>query len=266
VAHVIAVANHKGGVGKTVTAVNLAAGLARAGQRTLLVDTDPQAQSTFWFVDDPAEVEADLQDAITRGTPVDSIILPTRIGRLELLPSTLALARLDLDLMTMVRREDRVRMVLGQVRDRYAYIVLDLAPSLSLVTLAALAAATDLVTPVNPERLAVNGLGTFLGWVDDFRREDVITAPLLGVLITKADLGADGQPRTRVGRESLEALQASGLPLFKTIVPRRVGVEDQVGDRLVVGDRGAAPAVFQAYEQFVGEVLTLTKQEASHAR
>jgi AAA domain len=106
--------------------------------------------------------------------------------------------------MTMVRREDRVRMVLGQVRDRYAYIVLDLAPSLSLVTLAALAAATDLVTPVNPERLAVNGLGTFLGWVDDFRREDVITAPLLGVLITKADLGADGQPRTRVGRELLE--------------------------------------------------------------
>jgi chromosome partitioning protein len=217
-AQVIAVANHKGGVGKTVTAVNLA-GLARAGQRTLLVDTDPQAQSTLWWVEDQGDVAADLQDAITRGMPVDSIILPTRIGLLELLPATLALARLELDLVSMVRREDRVRMVLGQVQDRYAYIVLDLAPSLSLLNLAALTAATEIIAPVNPERLAVNGLGTFLAWVDDFRREDVIRAPLLGVLVTKADLGADGQPRTRVGRESLEALQASGLPLFKTVVP-----------------------------------------------
>jgi chromosome partitioning protein len=108
-------------------------------------------------------VAADLQDAITRGTPVASIIRPTRLGRLDLLPATLALARLELDMMSMVRREDRVKRALGQVRDRYAYVVLDLAPSLSLVSLAALVAATGIIAPMNPTRLAIGGLGAFLG-------------------------------------------------------------------------------------------------------
>jgi chromosome partitioning protein len=246
---IIAVANHKGGVGKTTTSVNLAAGLARAGFRTLLVDVDAQAHATFWWID-PGEVELDLQDVISRGAPVDKAIVQTRIDGLDLLPATLALAPLETELVAMTRREDRIARALSPIAGRYDVAVLDLAPSLSLVTLAALVAATDVLAPVSATQLAVGGLGAFLGWTDDFRAEGVITAPLLGVLVTMADT------RTRVTREVLEALRSSQLPLFDTVIPRRIAAEDQVAERLVTGDPGAHPDLTDTYQRLTAEVIT----------
>jgi chromosome partitioning protein len=245
----IAIANHKGGVGKTTTSVNLAAGLARAGFRTLLVDVDAQAHATFWFADDPSEIDFDLQDVISNNVPMDKAILSTRIQGLDLLPATLALAPLETELVSMTRREDRIQRALAGVEGSYDFAVLDLAPSLSLVTLAALAAATDVIAPVSATKLAVGGLGAFLSWTDDFRSEGVITAPLLGVLVTMVD------SRTRVAREVLDALGASDLPMFEATIPRRVAAEDQVGDRLVVGDEEANPDLAAAYQAFVDEVI-----------
>lgn len=248
----IAIANHKGGVGKTTTSVNLAAGLAGAGYRTLLVDVDAQAHATFWFVDDPDDIEFDLQDVITKNVPIAKTILDTRIERLSLLPATLALAPLETELVSMTRREDRIKRALAEVADDYDFAVLDLAPSLSLVTLAALVSATDVIAPVSATKLAVGGLGAFLGWTEEFREEDLITAPLLGILITMAD------PRTRVTREVVEALQGSDLPLFDTVIPRRTAAEDQVGDRLVFSDPGANRDLADAYGAFTQEVIART--------
>lgn len=211
----IAIANHKGGVGKTTTSVNLAAGVTGAGCRTLLVDVDA-------------------------------------LDGLDLLPATLALAPLETELVSMTRREDRIQRALAGVEDDYDFAVLDLAPSLSLVTLAALVAATDVVAPVGATKLAVGGLGAFLGWTDDFRSEGLIAAPLLGILITVAD------QRTRVSKEVIDALEASDLPVFETITPRRIAAEDQVGDRLVLSDKGANPDLARAYAAFTQEVIGRT--------
>src|SRR3954447_2633320 len=248
----IAIANHKGGVGKTTTSVNLAAGLARSGRRTLLVDVDAQSHATFWFVENPGDVDYDLQDVVSKGVPVDKTIRPTRVEGLDLLPATLALAPLETELVSMTRREDRIQRALSDVEGTYDYAVLDLAPSLSLVTLAALVAATDLIAPVSATKLAVGGLGAFLNWTDDFRSEGLIAAPLLGVLITMVDA------RPGVAREVIDALRGSDLPIFDTAIPRRVAAEDQVGDRLVAGDEGANSDLSAAYQAFVQEVLART--------
>jgi chromosome partitioning protein len=248
----IAVAIHKGGVGKTTTAVNLASGLARRGFRTLLVDVDAQSNATFWFVDDLDEIDYDLQDVVSKQTPIDKVIRTTRIENLDLLPATLGLALLDVELVSLTRREDRIKRALAEVEDRYDYAVLDLAPSLSIVNLAALVAATDIVAPVSAKKLSMAGLGAFLRWTDDFRAEGLITASLLGIIVTMVD------DRTRVSREVVEALRASDLPVFNTLIPYRVGAEDQVAARHVAGDVGMNLAIGNAYQGLVTEVVDLT--------
>lgn len=253
---ILAIANHKGGVGKTTTAVNLAAGLARRGHRTLLVDVDAQAHATFWFVDDPDEIEADLQDVVTGAASLDEAVRRTRLDHLDLLPATLALAQLEVQLVSMARREDRIKRALEPAGETYDYVVLDLAPSLSLVSLAALAAADAIIAPVSATKLAISGLGAFLTWTDEFRGEEVITAPLMGVLVTMTD------SRTRVTREVQEALAGSSLPLFETTIPRRIAAEDQVGERLVAGDPGTNTDLSDAYAAFTAEVLARTEAHA----
>jgi chromosome partitioning protein len=245
----LAVAIHKGGVAKTTSAVNLAAGLAQAGFRTLLVDVDPQANATFWFVDEEDDIDYDLGDVITKKVPIDKVILPTRVAGLDLLPSTLALATLDIDLVSLTRREDRVKMALGELEHRYDVVVLDLAPSLSLVNLAALVAATDIISPVSAKKLSLKGFGAFMRWTDTFRAEGLITAPLLAVLATMVD------DRTRVSREVVAALRAAELPVFESVIPYRVGAEDQVAGRLVVGDPHMHPDIDAAYRGVVTELI-----------
>jgi chromosome partitioning protein len=249
---VIALSGHKGGIGKSTTCVNLAAGLARKGQRTLLVDADAQADATFMFMQ-PDEVQADLRDVITGrgdgGVAITDAIQRTRIEGLDLLPATLDLARLDTELVSITSGEIRVARALEPIVEQYDFILIDQHASLSTLNVACLVAATDVIVPVDATKWGTRALVSFVNWFQDFRAEGIVSAGLLGVVVTKF------QPRTRIGREVMDGLRGSGLPVFTAPIPLRVGAEDNVGDRLVTGDEGVDPDMGAAYADITREVL-----------
>ncbi len=246
-AEIIAIANHKGGVGKSFTAISLAAGLAQAEWRTLLVDCDPQSNSTSMF-DPNDDVELDLYDVIKDRTPVEKVIRSTRLDLLDLLPSTLAVARLDQELVPMHRREEKLREALEAVAERYDTIVLDLSPNLGPLVITALTAASSLIVPTDASRWGRRGVRMFLEWSEELRDARVLTADLLGVLLTKFESG------TRIGREVRADLRVN-TPMFDTVIPKRVGAERMVDDLAVLGDTNADPDLAEAYARFTVEVM-----------
>jgi chromosome partitioning protein len=247
-AEVIAVANHKGGVGKSFTAVNIAAGLARGQWRTLLVDCDPQANSTSMF-DPDDDVEFDLHDLIHGDAPLAKVIRPTRLEHLDLLPSTLAVAQLDQQLVMMHRREYQLRMALDPVLADYDAVVLDLSPNLGQLVITALNAADSLVIPTDATKWGRRGVTMFLEWSQALRSAQVMSADLLGVVLTKYE------PQTLVSRQTLTDLREDRIPLFDAVIPKRVAAERMVNDRLVLGDEDADPDLSQAYAALTVEVM-----------
>src|SRR5512144_1174061 len=170
---VLSFANHKGGVAKTTSCVHLAGALARAGYRVLVIDADPQAQASYYFGEDDEEADADLQDVLVRRVDMDKVIAPTRYKRIDLVQATLALAELDMDLVTAARREEQVTRAIRQVEDRYDFVVIDLPPALSVTVTCCLAASTQVLIPVGTTVWALRSLGSFLGWSGRLRESEI---------------------------------------------------------------------------------------------
>ena len=186
-ARVIGVANQKGGVGKTTTAINLAASLAVLEYRTLLVDADPQANSTTGVGFDLANINVSLYDCLVNETPASEVILKTEIPNLDLIPSHIDLVGAEIEMINQPDRENVLRKILDEVGDRYDIILIDCSPSLGLITVNALVAANSVLVPVQCEYFALEGLGKLLNTIKIVQSRLNPNLLIEGILMTMYD-------------------------------------------------------------------------------
>ena len=216
-ARVIAIANQKGGVGKTTTAVNLGASLAASEKHTLIIDSDPQANTTsaLGFPKDPSR--RTLYQNLILAESIDRIIIDAKMDRLDLVPSDKNLVGAAVELVTMENREYRLKESVAQLRERYEYILIDCPPSLDLLTLNALAASDSVLVPIQCEYLALEGVSELLDTLMRLRRTINPALVIEGILLTMYD------DRTILSKQVAADLRSFfGAQVFDTVIPRNV--------------------------------------------
>jgi len=239
---VIAIANQKGGVGKTTTAINLAAAFAMRGRRTLLIDLDPQANSSMTYVDIRA-LPRSMYDVIGDGTLLSEVIVPTPVPNLDLAPSRIALAKLEAKLVGELDAHFRLKDRIEPVKGSYDFVVIDTPPALGLITVNALVAATHLLVPVQSSYFALEGTDDLLETVERIRSRPNPDLKLLGAVITLHD------KRTTLARDVQKAIsEVFGDRIFQTTISRSIRLEESPAHRESIFT--FAPQSSGAYEYY----------------
>lgn len=220
-ARVIAIANQKGGVGKTTTAVNLGACLAMLGKRVLLIDIDPQGNTTSGVGINKADVKYCVYDVIINDVNIADAIMPSGLDNLDVLPATIQLAGAEIELVPTISREVRLRRAIQGMRSRYDYIVIDCPPSLGLLTVNALTAADSVMIPIQCEYYALEGLSQLLNTVRLVQKHLNTSLEVEGVVLTMLDA------RTNLGLQVIEDVKKFFRDkVYKTIIPRNVRLSE----------------------------------------
>jgi chromosome partitioning protein len=250
-ARVIAIANQKGGVGKTTTAVNLGASLAASEQHTLIIDSDPQgnATSALGFAKDPAR--RTLYQALILNEPIERVTIDAQIDRLDLIPSDKNLVGAAVELISMDSREYRLKEAIQPLRDKYDFILIDCPPSLDILTVNALAASDSVLVPVQCEFLALEGVSELLDTLARMRRAINPLLSIEGILLTMYD------DRTTLSKQVAADLRSFfGAQVFESVIPRNV--------RLAEAPSHGMPVIFydihskgaESYIQLAKEVIS----------
>jgi len=221
VARTIAVANQKGGVGKTTTVINLAAYLADSGKRVLVVDSDPQGNTTTGLGIDKSLVDVSIYEVLVAGRSVIDALVPTSVVGLHLVPGTLNLAGAEIELLNEKDRSDKLRTALAPIVDRYDYVFIDCPPSLGVLTINALVCADAVLIPMQCEFFALEGLAQLLQTIELVRSRLNARLELEGLVLTMYD------GRTNLAQQVAEEVRSHfGDKVFRTVIPRTVRLSE----------------------------------------
>ena len=247
---VIAVANQKGGVGKTTTAVNLAACLAKEGRKVLLIDSDPQGNATSGLGFDKRDVKKCIYDALINEVPMADTLKHTAYENLDVIPATIQLAGAEIELVSLMTREGRLKNALERIKHDYDYVIIDCPPSLGLLTINALTAASSVMIPVQCEFYALEGITMLMNTIQLVQRNLNPALKLEGVVMTMFD------SRTNLAQDVVEEVKKYfKTKMYKTIVPRNVRLSEAPSHGMPVIDYDSKSKGAQVYMELAQEVI-----------
>ncbi|OZS78991.1 sporulation initiation inhibitor Soj [Tetzosporium hominis] len=247
---IIAIANQKGGVGKTTTSVNLSACLAYLGKKVLLVDIDPQGNASSGVGVNKGEIDQCIYDVLIDDVPVKDIIVETKVENLHIVPATISLAGAEIELVSTISREVRLKRSLEEVSPYYDYVIIDCPPSLGLLTINSLTASDAIIIPVQCEFYALEGLSQLLSTIRLVQKHLNKNLTIDGVLLTMFDA------RTNLGIQVIEEVKKYFQDkVYKTIIPRNVRLSEAPshGEPIIIYDPKSRGA--EVYLELAKEVI-----------
>lgn len=254
---IIAVANQKGGVGKTTTSVNLAACLAKAGKKVLLIDVDPQGNSSSGLGIDKRRVEKTVYDCLINEESMENVAISTQYENLDICPSNLDLSGAEVELISVMGRENRLKQSLEGVKDKYDFILIDTPPSLGLITINTLTAANSVLIPIQCEFYALEGVSQLVETVKRIKKALNPTLFIEGIVMTMYDA------RTNLAVEVVDEVKRF-FPdkVYKTIIPRnvRLGEAPGFGRPIIYYDESSKGA--EAYTELAKEIIEINSAES----